>query len=60
MHNRHLRLMVLMMILNAAGGVLLALDESVAALVVFGIAMIGLVIVAASVGMIQSQAADDN
>ncbi|TCO78612.1 hypothetical protein [Chromatocurvus halotolerans] len=59
MNSYQLGLIVLMM-LNAAGGILLALDESVAALAVFGIAMVGLVIVAVRLGMTQSQARDDN
>jgi hypothetical protein len=49
-----------MLMLIAAGGMLLALDESVAALVVFGIAMVGLVIVAVRVGMTQNRAPDDD
>jgi hypothetical protein len=44
--NSNMRIILFMMMLNVIGGIFLAFGESVGALVVFGIAMIGLIVAA--------------
>lgn len=44
--NSNMRIILAMMILNVIGGMVLSLGKSVVALVVFGIAMVGLIVAA--------------
>lgn len=57
--NSNIRIILLMMMLNVIGGMFLSLGESVIALVIFAIAMVGLIVAALRVGITQKNEQDD-